>query len=219
MTRKLLLVVTFFSIIFFAANANAENSTTGKTQTTTGTVSVTPKVKPQIQLLQEEKKTAVKQIKNEAQLLIQTRREEFNSHVAAIKDMAKKTLVERIDTRITEVNASQTARFSDTLDRLQTFINKVKGSATATASLADITAAQKAVDAARTAVEAQAAKSYIMTIADDSTLKINAGKTVSQFRHDLMAVYDLVLNAKQAVQKLYILKNAIRKDASSSAKQ
>jgi hypothetical protein len=218
MTRKLLLVVALFSFIFFVADAKAENTTTGSAHTTTGTISVTPKIKPQIQLLQEQKHTAITQIKTDAQKLVETKRAEFNAHVQIIKDLAKKTLLERIDARITEVNASQTAKFADTLNRLQSFIDKVKDTASTTVSQANIAAAQSAVDTAQTAVTAQAAKSYIMTIADEATLRVNAGKTVSLFRHDLIGVHDLVLSAREAVRKLYIFKDTTRGNASSSAR-
>jgi len=56
-----------------------------------------------------------------------------------------------------------------------------------------------------------------MIITDDSTLKITAGTTVSQFRQDLLGVYNLVLNARQTVQKLYIIKVPVNNTATNSA--
>jgi hypothetical protein len=220
MTRNLLLVVSFFSLLLLAPVVYAENVTTESAHgaPTAATTNTAAGAKQQVQLLHDQKKTAIAQIKNETKTMIQTKRDEFKTHVAEIKDQTKRLLVEKIDIRITEVNATRTARFTDILNRLQTFIDHANKTASVTASLANIKAAQAAVDAAKDAVATQTAKSYVMTIADDSTLKVNAGAIVSQFRHDLLSVYDLVLKAKQVVQKLYIVKDVIRKDATSSAR-
>lgn len=215
MTRKLLFLLFPLLLLFFVSAANAQTATTGSAQTA---VDSATKLKQQMQLLQEQKKAAVTQARDEAKAMVQAKREEFKTRLQTIKDQRKKTLVERIDAKIVEVNKNQTTRFTEVLSRLQTFLDKINKLITGTTVSADVTAAQTAIDEAKTAVEAQAAKSYTMTITDDTTLKLNAGTTVSQFRQDLVATYKLVIDAKQAVQKLNTDKALIKKEASSSAK-
>jgi hypothetical protein len=221
MTRKLLalLFVPLFLFIFGStANAvvnttteSAQTSTAGNSQTTASTAS---KLRQQMQLVQEQKKAAVTQ----AKAMIQAKRDEFRTRIQEIKDQKKKVLIERIDARLAEVNKNQTARFTEVLNILQTFLDKINKSAIGTSIQASIATTQTTIDAARTAVEIQANKSYIMTISDDSALKVNAGTTVSQFRQDLTDVYKLVIDSKQALRKLNIDKELIRKEATNSAK-
>jgi hypothetical protein len=216
MTRKLLVLLFPLLLIVFVPSVSALNATTESAQTTTTDPGT--KLKQQMKLIQDQKKDTLTQVRNDAKALLQTKREEFKARVLTIKDQAKKALIERIDGRIAEVNKNQTDKFIDVLNKLQVFIDRANGTASDTAKLTDTTVAQNMINSARTAVTAQAEKSYTMMITDDAALKVNAGTTVSQFRHDLIAVHKLVQDAKQAVQKLFINKEIIRKDATSSAK-
>ena len=216
MTRKIFyLLLPVFLLVLFVSNANAQTATTGGAQTTVDNAS---KLKQQMKLLQEQKKDAMTQVRNEAKAMIQAKRDEFKTRMQTIKDQRKKLLVERIDTKLVLVNKNQTTRFTEVLGRLQGFLDKINKSAANQTVLSDIAAAQSAIDTAKSAVETQASKTYTMTITDDSTLKLNAGTTVSQLRLDLMAVYKLVIDAKQAVQKLHTDKSMIKKEATGSAK-
>jgi hypothetical protein len=215
MTRKLLVLLFPLLLIIFVPNAIALGASTESAHTTT--IDPGTKLKQQMQIIQDQKKAALTQAKNDTKALIQTKRDEFNEHVLTIKDQAKKALVERIDARITEVNKIQTTKFIDVLNKLQVFVDRVNGTASDTAKLIDATAAQNLINSARTAVNTQAEKSYVMTVTNDTTLRANAGITVSQFRRDLIAVHKLVLDAKLAVLKLFPSRDII-KDATGSAK-
>lgn len=205
MTRKLLFVLFPLLLLILASGVNAQTATDSAA-----------KLKQQLQFLGEQKKAAVFKAKEEAKALIQAKRDEFKIKLQAIKDQKKKALALRIDAKLARVNENQTAKYTKVLVRLQDFLDKIK-SETDTQVLADVTLAQTAMDTAKAAVEAQSAKSYTMTIADDSTLKLNAGTAVSQLRLDLMAIYKQVLDAKQAVQKLNTDRHLIKKEASRSA--
>ncbi|MBF8249587.1 MAG: hypothetical protein HW400_188 [Candidatus Levybacteria bacterium] len=226
MTRKLLVLLFPLLLLVFASGANAETSTSGIIPTTSAlntqnATDAATKLKVQMRQLEEQKKTAVSKIKEDAKVMIQAKRDEFKAKLQTIKDLRKKTLVERIDAKLAEVNKNHTTRFTEILVRLQGFLDKIKQSPTATNStvLADITAVQTAIDTAKTAVDTQAAKAYTIGITDETSLKINVGATVSQLRLDLMAVYKLVIDAKQAVQKLHSEKPKLEKEATSSAKE
>jgi len=215
MTRKLLYIIfPLLIILVFIPRADAEHATTESAHPS-GAVST---LKNQAQILKDQKKTALTQVKEEFHTVSQAAREKFKAGLETIKDQKKKLLVERIDERITQVNQDRTTKFVDVLDRLQTFVDKFNDTATGTASLADIAGAQKAIDLARVAVNTQKVKSYIITIKDDITLKVNVGTVVNQFRADLLSVYKLVTDARQAVMKLHTDKELIRKQATGSAR-
>lgn len=207
------MLLPLLALVLFVSNANAQTATTGGAQTDGNS----SKLRQQMELLQEQKKTAVTQVRTDAKAMIQAKKDEFKIRIQTIKDQRKKLLVERIDAKLAQVNAKHTSRFSDVLTRLQGFLDKIKQSTTDTKVLDDVAVAQTAIDTAKAAVETQAAKIYTMTIADDSTLKLNAGTTVSQLRLDLMAVHKLVVDAKQAVQKLNTDRKLMKKEATSSA--
>lgn len=235
MTRKLLALIVPVLFLTVVGTSSAITTTTESAQATLPTISTTPitstsarlplpndeaasKLKQQIQILQEQKKTAITQIRDDARVAIQAKRDEFKAHLLLIKDEKRKALVEKIDTKLSDVNASQSARFTEILTRLQGFLDKINKTTAQPNVLAGIAAAQTAIDTAKTAVAAQAGKVYTMNIVDDTTLKANAGVTVSQFRLDIMAVYKLVVDAKIAVQKLFVESSLIKKEATSSAK-
>lgn len=221
MTRKLLVLFLPLLLLVFVSNAKAETASTGSVPTlskinTQIATDAATKLKQQMQLIQDQKRAAINKVKEDAKVLIQAKRDEFKVKLQTIKDQKKKTLVERIDIKLAEVNEKQTTKYSEALARLQGFLDKIKQSTTSATILTDISAAQTAIDTAKTAVEAQAAKTYVMIITDDATLKLNAGTTVSQLRLDLSAVYKLVINAKQAVQKLNTEKPKLEKEATKS---
>lgn len=205
MTRKLLVILFPLLFLIFTSNVNAQTTTTGsaKTITTTNTQTATD---------------ATSKLKQQIKAVVQAKREEFKAKLQIIKNQKKKALVERIDAKLAKVNKNQTSKFTEVLSRLQAFLDKISKSATGTTVPADINTAQVAIDAAKAAVETQAVKIYTMTITDDSKLKLNAGETVSQLRQDLTTLYKLVVDAKQAVQKLNADRELIKKEATSSAK-
>lgn len=211
MIRKVLigLVVTIL-VLVFVSGTNA--------QTTTGSAAVdsATKLRQQMQLLQDQKREAIGEMRDESKASISARKAEFQARLLTIRDLKKRLLVEQIDAKIKRINEKMTTRFMDALIRIQTFLDKFNQFA-GTNIVPEAVSAQLAIDAAKTAVDAQVAKTYTIEIGDDPTLKINVGKTVSQFRLDLTAVHKMVIDAKQAVQKLNTLKSGIRKEATSSA--
>lgn len=200
------------------ATTNLQPSTISAQNSAYATAGADVKLKQQIQLLLSQKASASGQIKDYMKAIIQAERNKFKSDLSLIKDQNKKTLVERIDTRISDVNTDLTARYDKSLGQLQTFLDRINQSATPTAKLADVTNAQNMINIAKSAVTTQAAKVYIMTITDDSTLKLNAGIILTQFRQDIGSVHELVLEAKQAVENLSPIKPTIINEATSSAK-
>ncbi len=213
MTQKFLSLILPLVVLIFVSAANAQ-TTTQSAQTGDNA----SKLNQQLQLIREQKKSAVTQLRDEAKAAIAAKRDEFKTRVQTIKDQRKKVLVERIDAKLAKANKKQTGKFTEVLNRLQTFIDKAKESATDSGILAKITAAQTVIDSAWAAVNTKAAKSYTMMITDDATLKLNAGTVTSGLRQDLRDVYKLVIDAKQAVMKLKTDNAMMRKEATSSGK-
>lgn len=208
MTQKLLFLVLPLFIFVFVSSVNAKTSTD----------SAASKLKMQREDLQTQKKAAISQIKETvaakreaAKEAIKTKREEFKTKLNTIRDGKKKVLVERIDAKLANANAKHTDRFAQVLSNLQAILDKISTDV-------DKTNAQAAIDAANTAVEAQAAKTYTITISTETALRSDVGAVTSQLRLDLSATHKLVIDAKQAVQALRKDNNAImKKEASDSA--
>lgn len=207
MHKKLLFLILPFFLLFFAPIAFA--------QTNTGTDSAA-RLKQQHQELQAQRKAVISQIKEtvaakreEARKAVAAKRDEFRVKLQTIKDQKKKALVERIDTKLNNVNIKHTDRFAQVLSNLQTILDKMSGDA-------DKTNAQDAIDTAKAAVAAQAAKTYTITITSETSLRSDTGAVTSQLRLDLSATHKAVVDAKQAVQSLR--KDAqMKKEASDSA--
>ena len=133
-------------------------------------------------------------------------RAEFQEKLNKLKDEKKKIVVDRLNTKIAESNTKATgkmkealAKFTIHLTRLQERSANLKAAGKDTANLDRlITTATTAVATAITAVEAQAAKIYTLTITNDVTVKAEVGKTTSQFRLDIQAAHKTVTAARLA---------------------
>lgn len=201
MQKKLLCLILFLLLVALLPSfVNAQISS--------GTDSASSLKRQRVELRQQMKDT-VKMKREETKEAIKLKRDEFKAKIQAIKDQRKRVLVERIDTKITNANAKHTDRFTQVLSNLQAILDKISGDT-------DKTGAQAAIDRAKAAVETQAAKTYTITITDETNLRLNVGTTTSQFRQDLMATHKLVVDAKQAVQALK-KDNLMKKEATRSA--
>ncbi|MBI5358014.1 hypothetical protein HZB69_00055 [Candidatus Amesbacteria bacterium] len=124
---------------------------------------------------------------------IEAKRMEFKTKVVKIKDEKKKLIVEKLDARFNEINAKRTAQMTKHLDKMSEILAKVTG---------DTASASSAIQTARDAVTAQAAKTYVITISTEANLKMDVGKVRSQLEADLKSVNELVIAARKAVQSL-----------------
>lgn len=178
------------------------------------------------ELRKEKKETKVKrnQIKEsllmkreKAKKLTNSKREKFKAKLQTIKDQKKQALVKEIDAKLENINTKHTDRFAEVLDKLQKVLDEVSAKATEKKVIAHVKTTQLAIDSARIAVDNQGAKIYIITISTEKVLRPNTGAAISQLRLDLMATHKLVVDAKQAVQKLRENSAIIEKQATNSA--
>lgn len=130
-------------------------------------------------------------------------RQEFQTKLATIRDANKQAIVQRMDQRIAQVNANRTAIMLSHLNIIQDVLNKLKARS---ASL-DVSAAQKAIDSARTLVLAQQAKTYTINI----TTETNLGQAVSATRislaSDLQKAHQSVVAARKATRTILVVLN------------
>ncbi|KKU02512.1 MAG: hypothetical protein UX99_C0007G0015 [Candidatus Amesbacteria bacterium GW2011_GWB1_47_26] len=123
-----------------------------------------------------------------------TRREEFKQKLQTVKDERKKKIVERADAKLAEINKRRTDAMTRHLDKMSEILAKVK------ARGGDTTAAEAAVAEARSAVAAQAAKVYTITITTEDKLKINVGETMKALITDLRNLHEgKIVPARKAV--------------------
>lgn len=223
MTKKLSALLLFIFLLTLTSSANAQTATSEpqlkeaimniREQKQAVTSQIKKEVKKEARIeLREQIKETVAAKREETREKMETKREEFKAKLQAIKDEKKKILVERIDAKLSAMNTKHTDNFAEILGKLQTLLDKAKENTSA-----EITSAQAAIDAAKTAVENQAAKTYTITITNEEKLRLNVGTTTSQLRQDLMAVHKLIVNAKQEIQKLRKEKMQTEKEATNSA--
>lgn len=176
----------------------------------------------------EELKTNREAKREEVKTNIQARREEVKAKVSAMRDARKKQVVERVQSKLSDVNARRTDHFLKVLERLSTVLDKIasrteKAKAegkNVTTIEAAISSARTAISSAETAVNTQKAKTYEITVTDDTTAKNDVGATVKQLEFDLQGVQKTVQAARDAVHNVF---NQIKtfvgshKEATSSA--
>ncbi|MBI4089181.1 MAG: hypothetical protein HY424_00560 [Candidatus Levybacteria bacterium] len=203
--KSTLILLAIFLFFFLTTSVGAQ------------TASNASDLKQEIQDLREEKKAAVDKIKEDTKAMIQAKRDEFKARLQTIKDQRKKTLLERINTKLENINKKHTTRFSKVLTKMQAILDQITQSTIDGKILEDSKIVQVSIDTAKTAVASQSAKTYIIEITDELSLRLNAQTEIMQLRQDLVTVHNLVLDTKQKVQKLRVDLAIIKKGATSSA--
>lgn len=154
-------------------------------------------------------KAEVQEKRQELQVRIKAEREQLKEKLKTIRDEKKKAAVERIDAAIARLNERMVEHFTAVLDKLADLLIRI-GSRTDTAAARglDVSAVQAAmaqartaIGDARTAVSAQAGKTYAVTISTEANLRADVGKTRQALRADLKSVQEAVRLAREAVRK------------------
>ncbi len=222
----ILLLATFAlnPAIAFAESDAVANTTSEETVTTT----ITPTEKVEKSTVERPIKTtgermvntlykgtvmkdAMKETKDEFKDKMAAARDEFKSKMKELKDERKKKALENVDGRITELNKKKTTKLSEQLDRFTLILANIStkeatlkaAGKNTTLLAADIAAASNAIDTAKAAVTAQAAKDYVVDVTTEEELKTNASATVQQFLSDMKAVLETVRAAQKALRKAW----------------
>ena len=120
---------------------------------------------------------------------------EFREKIREIRDEKKQQILEHISNQLNLVNDRATKAMLKHLERIQTLLNKIK----VRVPTVDITIAQTKIDEAKTAVETQAAKEYVIEFNNESGLRVGASAAKTKLRADLKAVREKIGLARQAV--------------------
>lgn len=112
-------------------------------------------------------------------------REKAEKHMEQIQDRRKQDMAKNLSRQFVQINQSWTRHFSQLLDRYTTILRKVKDRAAAAQAAGRdvsavniaVTSAQTAIATARTAVAAQAAKTYVIDLSVASSTVTTATST------------------------------------------
>lgn len=146
---------------------------------------------------------------------IQTRHEEmekfkneFKRKLNELKDERKKSIVEKISQRLAMINKNRTAHFIKLLLKMEQILGKIKTKTDAatlegkntTQVLSKIQIAQTEIEQAKTILNTQASKEYVISITNEASLKNDIQKITLELKNDLK----IVLQAMQTV-KSYVM--------------
>lgn len=139
----------------------------------------------------------------------ETARTAFTKRLAVIKDADKKARVQKLDTLIADANTKRVQAITDQLNKLDQIVTKLVAKSTAlkaggvdTTSVDSlISAAQTAITAAKTALQTQASKQYVIGITTETNVSSDVGRTRSQLESDLSLLKNTVIVARQSVAK------------------
>lgn len=153
-------------------------------------------------------KAEVKTKREELQTRVKAEREQLKEKLKTIRDEKKKAAVERIDAEIARLNERMGKHFIAVLDQLGNLLGRVGTRADkaeirgldVSAVRTAIAAAVTAIENARTAVSAQAGKTYAVTISTEANLKPDVGKARQALQADLKGVREVIRLAHDAVR-------------------
>lgn len=162
-----------------------------------------------LEKIREEKNKKIEEIRADSKKSVLEKREALKTGLKKVKDQKKVQIVQKTDGKLEEINNNRTDHLSDVLNQLEKNLAKINARISAAeAKGVDISSAKsasddaaKAIISARTAVEAQAAKVYKMTITDENKLKVDVGNTVQKLQDDLKQVRIIVQSAHDSVKK------------------
>ncbi len=202
-----------------------------QTRTQTRSSTSTDPVRDEIQRVREESRGEIRQLKEgtkreikterenvrnaieakrlETRNIIEAQRAELKARLSRIKDERKKNTVEQVDAQMQALNGRKSDHFIDALDKIEKVLMRVKSRVeTAAARGLDVSSvriaiagAETAISAGRSAVEAQAGKTYTISVATEATLKTEVKKTREALHADLKAIQEAVKSAHDAVRR------------------
>lgn len=212
-----IIAVILFFLLLLPIKSHAETSTNSGTITPKSTFRETREnIKTRMQDARmefkekrEELRDTVMEKRKEAQSRFKDLREQFKERLASITAEKKKIVVEHIDEKMTSINTKRTDHMTDVLEKLSGILGRIEKKASEAAARdvdtttvdAAINDAHDAIDAAQTAVIAQAGKDYVINLGDENAIKNAVGKTISGLQKDLRDTHKLVVDARQAVMK------------------
>ncbi len=194
-----------------------------KNQLSSGAATSSEAIKSLIQKMQQERedfKVNVQTLRSNAQAKIAQNKEELKTKLQVVKSEVKKTAVENVDKNLVKINENFVDRWTNASVQLDAFLAKIiKGVNAASASSTGkdftsvnsaISSANSAISMAKMAIEAQAQKTYQITITSEANLKNDVSSVRTNLNKDLNAVKDLIQASHSAVTKALVEYNKIK---------
>ena len=150
----------------------------------------------------------------------------LRERLATIQEERKRTIVQNIDKRLDALNEQKTTQYAKALDQMDAVLGRIEERITrveaqersAGTVAAAVTDAKNAIAAARSAVAAQAGKTYVITITTDAKLKDDVTKAREALKTDLTAVFASVKEARDAVHAAAVaLAQAVKMEKETTA--
>ncbi len=127
-------------------------------------------------------------------------REQLQEKLKKIKDTKKADIVAKVATSLNETNARLTNGMAEMLTKLSDILVKIDAK---TDDKVAIDAARAAIVTAQAGVDAQAGKSYTVTVTTEGNLRSDTAAAAAGLKKDLAVVQTLVKAAREAVGKAY----------------
>lgn len=147
-------------------------------------------IKARMEKQREEVKTRMEATREEAKARMEKQREKTTERLSHIQDKKKQQMAERLSEQFEKINEKWTDRFMERLDRYDDILKKIQDRATialgvgkdVTATTLAIQSAKTTIASARTAVIAQAAKTYTL---DPLTIPVTTATTTPNGQSEL----------------------------------
>lgn len=161
----------------------------------------------QMKLAEASKSAMFRQKLEDFKLKIASHEAEVKAKIQAFKDKQKAEVASRVNTNLNKINQNQTDQMLKYLDTMSSILDKLTNRINSNSpDIKDPTAATRAVsdaranvDAARTAVQAQAQKDYTIAVTTETKIRLDAQSKRDELHKDILAVRKMVIDAKQKV--------------------
>lgn len=181
-----------------------------QTQVRTRNASVTP---AELKARREELRGQIEEKREELQARIKTAREDLRERLEKIKDEQKKQRVERIADQIDALNRRLTDHYLEVLERMEKVLEGILARAMraeergleVSVVRAAVDEAHNAIEASRTAIAEQVAKTYTIEVSTEEELRVDVGKARQALHADLAEVRDTVRAAHNAVRNAAVI--------------
>lgn len=131
-----------------------------------------------------------------------TQRQELKTRLENISDTSKRRSVEAINDGLISRHEKSCERWRDSITKLEEIMAKVKTRREKVSSTVSLSDAEKAINDAKTAVEAQCVKTYSIKVSDERGIGQEVRSTVQSLKADSKSVIDSLKNAQAAIKKV-----------------
>jgi len=164
--------------------------------------------KEEVSNLRLEYQTKIREAQAALKAKVEAKRAVLKQDLKKVRDEKKKQITEKIDKGLDALNERMTGHFSKALEKLEDVLVRIdertdRAEASKSVDVASVRAAIEkanlAIATARTAVQAQAGKTYKIEVTTDNGMKDAVKKAREMLSTDLRSLRDIVKSARDAV--------------------